>query len=312
MSTIRERFDPHLFSFGDAVERALADMLARADGKKPTVTTGSVALDHKLGGGFEPQSLVTIGARPRMGKTALALQFAKHAANEATRAGHPVLFYSLEVPASQLGRRLLAGEAGLPYALFRNPTHEALAEHRDQLRAAAQRIKDLRMAKGVDVRLTVDELCEYADAILPKDGPCPVVIVDYLQRLREPEDRRRESRERIVAEQAIRLKEFANARRAVVMVGAQLNRGSTSRAESRPTLEDLRESGAIEQESDVVMLLHRPHLYDATKPARLLEVLLPKQREAESGVACKIDYDTERQRFADWDDKMTLDLRGDS
>jgi replicative DNA helicase len=293
--------DPEPFTFYQAACEALHDAKRRADGESPCVPTGFADLDHALGGGLEPCTLVTVAARPRMGKTAILLEFALQSAATAIAHGHPVLFYSLEVGRAQLGRRVLAGQANVGYRTLRRPkTRAEIEAHRTRLVPVLERLKALPHLRGVDERVGVDQLVDLADRHLPKQGPAPVVVVDYLQRLREPADRRRDSRERIVAEQAIRLKEYANARSAVVIVGAQLNREVEGREGHTPRLSDLRESGAIEQESDVVMLLQRPCLYDPKADKQELQILLPKQREAESGVAVRVRYDAECQRFGAW------------
>lgn len=288
--------DPQPFRLSEAVTASLFEAKKRALGESPAIPTGFRDLDYALGGGLEPCSLLTLAARPRMGKTALALTIGQNVA----AAGHPVLFFSLEVERAQLGRRALAAKSRVGYRTLRRPRGLAeLEAHKPQLRAAANALRPLDFW-AIDQRVDVATVCRIAGHWIREDGRAPLVIVDYLQRLKEAPDRRKDSRERNVAEQCVSLKEFANQRKCAVLLGAQLNREVEHRQGNRPKLSDLRESGAIEQESDVVALLHRPALYDSKADPQLLEIHLPKQREAESGTACRLRYDTETQHFGDW------------
>jgi len=260
----------------------------------PGLATGFVDLDRLLGGGFKPAELVVLAGRPSMGKSALASAIARHVATRPEPA--PVFYVSLEVPGSQLTANLLAQEAGLDAMRVRgnrlSPADKAAALLAGRAIAAAPFVV-------VDApRLTIASLRARARLarIRQRVG---LVVVDYLQ-LVDAALPGRVNREQEIAAVARGLKQIARELDVPVLALAQLNRGAEAREGHRPRLSDLRESGAIEADADVVMLMFREAYYAPHKAevASLAEVIVAKNRNGPTG-SVKLYFDRASLRFAD-------------
>lgn len=204
-------------------------------------------------GGLTAGSLTVIGARPGVGKSMVAQALAEHAADQQHT---PVLFCSLEMRAREIGIRRIAAKTGLPQnALRRGP----LSPAQDEL------IERAAISLAESPMWILDDAGQTATTIrtAARDLNPGMVVVDYLQLL-TPE-RREQNREREVAEQSRRFKLLAQELDIPVIVLSQLNRSLTTRSDKRPELTDLRESGAIEQDADIVMLLHHPDAEDQSR-----------------------------------------------
>lgn len=255
----------------------------------PGIPTGYYDLDDCLKG-MDAGQLLVLAARPRVGKTALALSIA---ANVASRTG-PVLFFSLEMTRRELLQRWASAETGVPGSVFRDPRtatredYAAVTEAFGRLSAIPLRVRDRTPA-------TIGDLCAVARAEHMRRG-VRLVVVDYLQ-LAKPDTERPTNREAEVAEVSRGLKSLAKELSVPVLALAQLNRES-ARAKRRPGLEDLRESGQIEQDADVVMFLHREELYDpSTKDKGICEVIVPKQRSGASSAVVRLGFRPELTKF---------------
>ncbi|MFJ8016194.1 replicative DNA helicase [Streptomyces sp. NPDC096339] len=221
------------------------------------VPTGFMDLDSLLSGGFAPGQLVVIGARPAMGKTTAALGFARAAA---IRHGIPTLFESLEMSASELGRSIVSAEARvalhhMKLGMATDDDVQRMARRAPDIAAAPLHINDGATLSMPMLRARVRNLVRTAGLRL--------VIVDYLQLMQAP---KAESRQVAISEMSRQLKLLAKEFQITVVVLAQLNRGPEQRQEKLPQVSDLRESGAIEQDADIVILLHRPDAYERESP----------------------------------------------
>lgn len=280
---------------GDVVRAARdeADAAASPDrASGPGVPTGFTGLDRFLGG-LRPGDLVVLAARPGMGKTSLGLQVAAHVAG----LGETVGFASLEMPAAQLGMRLLAGEARVPLEAIRSGWAVRDGARRARLDAASERLWALQDRLLVDdsPRLGLAELRARARQLKARSG-LGLLVVDYLQRMAAP---KAESREQAVSALAVGLKTLARQLGAPVLALAQLNRACESRQDKRPMLSDLRESGSVEQEADVVLLLYRDDVYRRDSPDKCVaEVHVAKHRNGPTG-RMRLAFLGEYTQFAD-------------
>ena len=258
--------------------------------------TGFNELDQIIGG-LRPAELVIVGARPSMGKTALGMDIARNVAQgDATVDGLPGLFLSMEMSRNAIAERLLCSAAGVDATRFRRgmSSEEDIAKLDAASADYAQLpllIDDSRSMSSLDVRALTRQAVR-------KHG-VRVLYVDYLQLMVE-RSRRIESRQQEVAEISRQLKELARELNIPVIVLAQLNRNVEGRADKRPTMADLRESGAIEQDADTILLLHREEYYlgDQCPPEKrgVAEVIVAKQRMGPVGTA-RLYFDKTSVRF---------------
>lgn len=223
----------------------------RAAGGLLGVRSGVPSLDAVLGG-FWAEQLTTLGGRPSMGKTALL----ETCAVNALGAGERPLFFSLEMPESLLWPRILAKVCEIDSVAIREQTltHDGFAS----LSAAMKWFRDSPFRLVAKSGLTIGQIRSAARKEVKRHG-VNAIYVDYLQKIRP--SRKHHSREQEVAEISNGLHDLAVELKVPVVVGAQVNRGNAQRADKRPTLSDLRESGAIENDSDNVVLIHREAYY---------------------------------------------------
>jgi replicative DNA helicase len=272
-----DRVNTQAISIRDILHQAMerVDRRMNHEHVEGGVETGFHELDSMLGG-LRNSELIILAARPSMGKTALALNIAEHSA---LKADTPTLFISLEMSAIELSDRLLCSAACVNGHRLRNGT----ISHDD-------RRKLLEMAgKLSEVPLWIDDspsrnMTEIAATArrLKRKSNLGLVVIDYLQ-LIEP-DNPQVQRQEQVAKIARRLKGMARELNVPVLCLAQLNRQAETAKENRPRLSHLRESGAIEQDADVVMFVHRDEYYETSDDNRgLAEIVLAKQRNGPTG-----------------------------
>lgn len=251
------------------------------------ISTGFQSLDHYLAG-FHSRELVILAGRPGMGKTALATAFALRAA----RQKQGVLFFSLEMDARQLGMRVLGLESRVSLQDMRTATCQH--HHWAAMAKSTGQAETLNMHIVDQSDLTISQLRTIAreHATTNEIG---MVIVDYLQLVTAKAERR----EREVAIISAGLKALAKELDVVVVALSQLNRSLESRPNKRPHLGDLRESGGLEQDADVVLFVYRDEYYneDTMKPGTA-EVIVAKQRQGPTGTA-EIGFIKERTQFTD-------------
>lgn len=253
-------------------------------GRPPTntVKTGLGTIDA-ITGGFQPGQLVIVGARPSMGKTSLAMGFIRQAA----AAGKSVLLFSLEMSAEQVCHRILADLSKVNLA--RISTHRLSGNDMTALVNAAQASHKYAIWIGE----TADNIDPVARQIKHRSG-LDMIVVDYLQLM----DCRAESREQQIARLSRNLKRLARALAVPVVVLSQLNRQIEQRANKRPQLSDLRESGAIEQDADIVLLLWRPGYYQPEADQTEAELIVAKHRNGPTGLV-ELEWLAARAQFQD-------------
>ncbi len=243
----------------EAVTSAIDEIEAAKgrDGQMTGVPTGFAELDH-LTNGLHPGQLVLVAARPALGKSTLALDFARAAAikNEL-----PTIFFSLEMGKSEIAMRLLSAEASVPLQSMRKGTVEA----RDwtTLAATRGRIADAPLYIDDSPNMTLVEIRAKCRRLKQRVG-LKMVVIDYLQLMTS--GKRVESRQQEVSEFSRALKLLAKELSVPVVALSQLNRGPEQRADKKPALSDLRESGSLEQDADLVILLHRESAYEKENP----------------------------------------------
>jgi replicative DNA helicase len=261
----------------DAIREAYDRIDLRAQGDPTSISglaTGFIDLDA-ITAGLHNSELVIVAARPSVGKTAFALGITRHIAVEENQ---PVFFVSLEQSRIELAERLMCNQARVDSHKLRkghlsSDDMQKLMEAGDRLRQAKLFIDDSPGQSMLRIAANARRLKLRHNIKL--------VVVDYLQ-LVEP-DNRRDSRQEQVANISRRLKFLAKELNIPVLSLAQVNRGSEDRQDHRPRLADLRESGAIEQDADTVMLLHRPELYEPGQHEGTVEVIIGKQRNGPTG-----------------------------
>lgn len=216
------------------------------------IPTGLSYLD-RITGGWRGGQLVILGARPAMGKTALSLLFARAAAST----GIPVCMFSLEMPDTQLTGRMLVGASNTDANAFRSG--DVTTDNWRQLECSASELKKLPVYL-IDTASTTMARIRSQSRTMQRRGKCGMIIIDYLQ-LVAPTVGKRDNREREVADISRSAKLLAKELNIPVILLAQLSRKVEERADKVPLLSDLRESGAIEQDADMVIFIDRPAYY---------------------------------------------------
>jgi replicative DNA helicase len=240
------------------------------------VPTGYTDLDELLSG-LQKSALVVVGARPSMGKTSFVLGMAAHAALEA---GQPVLFFSLEMSQLELSQRIICAEARVDSTHMR--TGRLTPQDWSKINNAVGRLANAPIWIDDNPNLTIMEIRAKARRLRSQVGSLGMVIIDYVQLMTGRTSA--ESRQVEVSEMSRGLKILARELDAPVVAAAQLNRALEARADKRPLLSDLRESGSLEQDSDVVVFLYRDEVYNSETPDRgTAEVLVAKHRNGPTG-----------------------------
>ena len=254
---------------------AAQEFMREVDEGLVLLPTGLADVDGLIGG-VALGDLTLVAARPSVGKTSFALGIADHVAH----AGHAAVCFSLEMRRSQLGARLLSWRARVSAEAMRRGTATA---------AQYARVPDAAAAlEGVPLLIddrsrSVTEIEAWCRRSIAERGTLSCVVVDYLQ-LATPAGKA-ESRQETVAAVSRDLKRIAKELKVAMVACCQLSRAPDSRSDKRPRLEDLRESGALEQDADVVMLLYRPSMHDDDPElAGLAECIVAKNRNGARGV----------------------------
>jgi replicative DNA helicase len=240
------------------------------------ISTGFPDLD-RITSGLQASDFIVVAARPSMGKTNLCLNIAR---NVALREQVPVVIFSLEMSQEQLALRLIASEADIDGQRLR--TGDLTEEMWGRLTQALGRLGDAPIFIDDSPGLSPLELAAKARA-LHRRAPLGLVIIDYLQLMSARG--RAENRQQEISEISRSLKGLARELRVPVLALSQLSRAVESRTDKRPMLSDLRESGAIEQDADLVAFIYRDDYYTKdSETAGLAEVIIAKQRNGPTGV----------------------------
>jgi len=255
------------------------DVIERASKTKGTVTgipTGFIDLDYKLSG-LQRSDLILIAARPSMGKTAFVLNIAQHVA---FRQNLAVAIFSLEMSKEQLVTRLMASESMVDSQQMR--TGDLRDSDWEKLLEGAALIGNSKLIID-DTATTLAEIRSKCRKYKQTYG-IELVVIDYLQLMSGSESRRNESRQQEISEISRALKVLARELDVPIIALSQLSRAVEARQDHKPMLSDLRESGAIEQDADVVMFLYRDEYYNPdSEKKNLAEVIVAKQRNGATG-----------------------------
>jgi replicative DNA helicase len=262
---------------------------------KKTVTglpTGFVDLD-KLTSGLHPGQLVVVAGRPSMGKTAFAMNIAEHVACDE---GRPVMVFSMEMPTEELIFRSISSQGKVDQHRLRNGN----LNNNDWpgLQQALGRIRDAPLFADDSAALTPTDLRSRARRLKREHG-LALIVIDYLQLMQV--SGRGDNRVAEISEISRSLKALAKELSIPVIALSQLNRGLESRTEKRPQMSDLRESGAIEQDADLILFLYRDEVYykDKEEVKGTAEVIIGKQRNGPIGTV-RLNFRGEHTRFADY------------
>lgn len=238
------------------------------------IPTGYEKLDE-MTSGFQKGDLIVVAGRPSMGKTGVALDLAAHAASE----GMTVGFFSLEMPAEQLSLRLLSSQSGIAHHNIRNATISS--DEWIELTSVAARLADMKLFIDDTAMLSLMDLRAKARK-LKAEHNLQLLVIDYLQLIHST--RQHENRHQEVSEISRSLKALAKELEIPIIALSQLSRAVDSRMDKRPMLSDLRESGAIEQDADLIMFLYRDVVYNTdTENPDAAELIIGKQRNGPTG-----------------------------
>ncbi len=243
------------------------------------VPTGFYDLD-RLTAGFQAGDLIVLAARPSMGKTALAINIAEHVAlNE----GLPVAVFSMEMGAAQLAVRIVGSIGRIDQSHLR--TGKLTDEEWPRLTEAIEKLRTISLHIDETAGLSSGELRANARRLSRQCGKLGLIVVDYLQ-LMSGSGSDGENRATELGEISRGLKMLAKELKCPVMALSQLNRSVETRPDKRPMMSDLRESGAIEQDADIIMFIYRDEYYtkEACKEPGVAEVIIAKQRNGPTGM----------------------------
>jgi replicative DNA helicase len=270
-----------MIGISDALQETLdqLEQLYGSSGEVTGVPTGYLDLDDLLLG-LQPSNLVVLAARPGCGKTAFALGAA---ANVAMAMRRPVLFFSMEMGTLELTKRMLAAEARVDARKLQ--TGKIPEGDWTRISHAVGRLAEAPLFIDDNPHCTVMEMRAKARRTKARHGDLALVVVDYLQLMTPSTSRRTENRQVEVAEISRGLKILARELECPVVALSQLNRQLEYRADKRPMLADLRESGSLEQDADVVVFLYRDEIYNPESDQRgTAEVIVAKHRNGPTGV----------------------------
>lgn len=277
---------------------AEAVALARREGREiacPAIPTGYVELDYYLGGGFWPGELCILAARPSMGKTTLAINIARKIASIENPSPKPVAVFSMEMPNIQITKNILAASCGIISSGAKLRKYALNDDEYQNVIGWSEVLKSSPIYIDDSGGLTVDQLRARIRRLVGR-YKVELVVVDYLQLLRS--NFKRGNRQEEVSEISRNLKAISREMNLPMLVLSQLNRRVEGKdgAEKRPVLSDLRESGAIEQDADVVMMLFREDYCNGFKGTSETECIIQKNRNGEIGTA-KLSFVKDQCKF---------------
>ena len=293
---IREQMPQRVGGLADAVAQRL-DFLSKTGNPITGVASGFNDLDRRTAG-FQVGDLVIIAARPSMGKTALMVNMAEHAVMSGDGAAPPdaggaVLIFSMEQPADQLVMRMLSSLGRIDQTRMR--TGDLQARDWDMFNSARAMLKDKPLYIDDTPALTPNDLRTRARRVAAEAGGLKMVMVDYMQLMQS--SGKHENRTNEIAEISRSLKAIAKELRCPLVACSQLNRSLESRTDKRPYMSDLRESGAIEQDADVILFIYRDEVYNKESEDKgLAEIIIGKQRNGPIGMV-KLSFAPQLTKF---------------
>ncbi len=279
----KESFSP----VGDHMAKVLEGIEARARDRRDVtgVPTGFKKFDE-MTSGLQPENLIIVAARPGVGKTSWAVNVATHAALEHNM---PVLIFSLEMSKYELMERMLAGEARIDSSRMRRGFIE-YADWKNRIYPAGGRLSTAPILIDDSASPTILEIRAKARRFkgdvryFNGEQQLGLIVVDYLQLARGMGGKRDDNREREIADISRGLKALAKDLKLPIIAVSQLNRGLEKREDKKPQLSDLRESGAIEQDADLVLFIHRDEMFNPESADKgKAELVVAKNRHGPTG-----------------------------
>jgi replicative DNA helicase len=282
---------------GEFLQQAIDEMMDTEARSRNSIMTGFNDLD-RITNGFQKGDMIIIASRPSVGKTAIALEIARNAAT----AGRAVGFFSMEMSRQQIGQRLISAHADVSQTqMMRNQLN---SEDFRRLKEAIPIVSNLPILINDSQSCSINKVRARARRMVAKHK-IELLVVDYIQLMTMP---KRENRQTEVASISRGLKGLARELNLPVVCLSQLNRMSTMQGGKdirRPRMSELRESGALEADADLVILLHREDLYKANNPdfndyeeTNIAELLIEKQRMGETGLV-KLRWNGPTTSFSD-------------
>lgn len=271
----------------------IVETRSQTDGFVTGLSTGFVGLD-KITTGLHEGNLIILAARPAMGKTALALNIAKHVA---TMERKPAVIFSLEMGAEELIERMVASEGMIPG--YHLKTGNLSTDEWKRLVHAQSNLYDVPIFVDDTAGIRISDIRSKARKLSQEMGGLGIIIIDYLQLITGS---KRDNRQQIVSEISRELKILAKDLRVPVIALSQLSRSVEQRQDKRPMLSDLRESGSIEQDADIVAFLYRDAYYqkeqaDSQEANNVTELILEKNRHGSLGTV-KLYFHKEYTKFS--------------
>ena len=253
------------------------------------LTTGFIDLD-RMTSGLQSSDLVIVAGRPSMGKTSFAMNLVENAALASDR---PIMVFSMEMPAEQLVIRMLSSLGRIDQSRVR--TGKLEQDDWPKLSSATEKLKDTQIFIDDTPALTPTELRSRVRRLVREQGDLGMIMVDYLQLMRVAGSN--EGRTAEISEISRSLKALAKEFKVPVVALSQLNRALEQRPNKRPVNSDLRESGAIEQDADVIMFIYRDEVYNEDSPDQgVAEIIIGKQRNGPIGT-CRLSFQGQFTRF---------------
>ena len=265
------------------------ETLFNSDGDITGLTTGFTDLDG-MTSGLQPSDLVIVAGRPSMGKTSFAMNLVENAVLSQEK---PILGFSMEMPADSLIIRMLSSVGRIDQTRIRNGKLEQ--EDWPKLSTAVNKLKDVPLFIDDTAALTPTEIRSRARRMAREHGPLGMIMVDYLQLMQIAGSS--EGRTAEISEIPRSLKAIAKEFQCPMVALSQLNRSLEQRPNKRPVNSDLRESGAIEQDADVIMFIYRDEVYNEESPDKgVAEIIIGKQRNGPIGI-CRLAFIGQYTRF---------------
>ena len=278
-------------AMGDLLSGALEriEELYNTGGDITGLTTGFIDLD-RMTSGLQSSDLVIVAGRPSMGKTSFAMNLVENAALSSDR---PIMVFSMEMPAEQLVIRMLSSLGRIDQSRVR--TGKLEQDDWPKLSGATEKLKDTQIFIDDTPSLTPTDLRSRVRKLIREQGDLGMIMVDYLQLMRVAGSN--EGRTAEISEISRSLKAIAKEFRCPVVALSQLNRSLEQRPNKRPVNSDLRESGAIEQDADVIMFIYRDEVYNEDSLDKgVAEIIIGKQRNGPIGT-CKLSFQGQFTRF---------------
>ena len=260
------------------------------------LSTGFTDLDH-MTSGLQPADLIIVAGRPSMGKTTFAMNIAE---NVAINSGKPVAVFSLEMPGDSLAMRMMSSLGRIDQHRIR--TGKLGDDEWPRLTSAVSILAEAKMFIDDTPALTPTEVRARARRLMREQGELGMIMIDYLQLMQAPSAAENRTNEISLISRS--LKALAKELNVPVIALSQLNRSLEQRTNKRPIMSDLRESGAIEQDADLVIFIYRDEVYNAESPDKgMAEIIIGKQRNGPIGT-CRLTFLGQYTKFENYIDDV--------